>query len=172
VTLDEEIARWEHTVPPELTSDVLWKNAAYRLATFASDFIWSDISRLAQDPRTGVIAGQLFRSVGSIGANYSEGYSRGTDRDRCRLYEYSIGSARESRDWCYKGRHVIGPERTATLLSLLTRIIQLVTVTVVRERSRNGRFGAKEARATRLMMRGEGDEGTLLQADEGSTSQG
>jgi four helix bundle protein len=166
MTLDEEIARWELTVPTELTSDVLCRNAAYRLATFASDFIWPDIARLAQDPRTKEVASQLFRATGSIGSNYSEGYSRGTDRDRCRVYEYAIGSAREARDWSYKARHVIGEERAAKFLSLLTRIIQLLTVTVVRERSRNARFGPEEARAA---MRDRDDERGVTQADERST---
>lgn len=152
--LDEEIAAWEPTVPMELTSDVLWRNTAYRLAMFAADFTWPDITRLAQDPRTTQVASQLFRALGSIGSNYAEGYSRGTDRDRCRMYEYAMGSAREARDWSYKGRHVIGAERSAILLALLTRIIQLLTVTVVRERSRNTRFGSDKTLARRTKQDG------------------
>src|SRR5687767_15044751 len=93
MSMDDDIVRWESTVPIEITSDVLWRNAAYRLATYASDFIWPDIAAIAADVRTARIADQLFEAVGSIGANYSEGYSRGTDRDRCRLYEYALGSA-------------------------------------------------------------------------------
>jgi four helix bundle protein len=146
MNLDDEIARWEQTVPDELKSDVLWRAAAYRLATFAADYVWPDIGKLAEDVRTSAVAPQLFKAVGSIGANYTEAYSRGTDRDRCRIYEYGLGSAREARDWTYKGRHVIGKERTANLLSLLTRIIQLMTVTIVRERSRNSRLGATPRR--------------------------
>ena len=139
--LDAEIGRWEQTVPATLTSDVLWRNAAYRLATFAADFVWDDVERLAADPRTTAMASQLQRAVASIGANYAEAYSRGTDKDRCRLAEYSLGSTREARDWTYKGRRVIGPERTAVLLTLFTRIAQLLTVTIRRERSRNSRIG-------------------------------
>lgn len=141
MAIEEELAQWERTVPAEITSDVLWRNTAYRLATFAADTMWPDITRLAGDPRTVDIASQLSRAVGSIGANYAEGYSRGTDRDRCRIYEYSLASTREARDWCYKARHVVGAERTSQLISLLTRIIQLLTVTIVRERSRNSRLG-------------------------------
>src|SRR5919204_2536024 len=143
MSLDETIAEWERTVPTEITSDVLWRNAAYRLATLASDFIWPDVERLAALPATAAIAGQLFRAVGSIGANYAEGYSRGTDRDRCRIFEYALGSARESRDWVYKARHMIGPQRVMELLQLLTRIIQLLTVTISNERSRNSRLTGK-----------------------------
>jgi len=141
VNIDAEISAWERTVPIEITSDALWRNAAYRLSLFAADYIWEDITRLAADARTVGIADQLLRAVGSIGANYSEAYSRGTDRERCRIFEYSLGSAREARDWSYKARHVLGSERTAQLLRILTRIVQLLTVTIVRERSRNSRLG-------------------------------
>jgi four helix bundle protein len=143
MSIDDAMAQWERTVPTEITSDALWRNAAYRLATFAADTMWPDVTRLAADSRTVDMANQISSAVGSIGANYAEGYSRGTDRDRCRIYEYSLGSAREARDWCYKARHVLGTERTSELLSLLTRIVQLLTVTIVRERSRNSRFDAQ-----------------------------
>jgi four helix bundle protein len=146
--LDEQITAWEQAVPSELRSDVLWKTAAYRLATFASDYIWPDVTRLAEDPRTHSTADQLFRAVGSIGANFAEAYSRGSDRDRCRIYKYALGSAREARDWCYKARHVTGPERARELLAVLTRIIQLLTVTIVRERERDSRLGWKRRDAS------------------------
>ena len=56
-----------------------------------------------QDRRTIGLADQLYRSLGSIGANLAEGYSRGTGKDRAHFYEYALGSARESRDWYYIG---------------------------------------------------------------------
>ena len=139
--IDAQIAEWEPTVPQQIRSDVLWRNAAYRLATFASDTTWPDITKIAADPRTSSVADQLFRAIGSIGANYTEGYSRGTDRDRCRVYEMALSEARECRDWAYKTRRVIGEERASELLILFTRIVQLLTVTIVRERSRNSRLG-------------------------------
>ena len=132
--VDEEFAAWERALPVEITADPLWTCAAYRLATFVADRSWDDITRLAADPRTVGLADQLGRALGSIGATYSEAYSRRSDRDRRRYYEYSVGSARESRDWVFKARRVIGEQRTREALGLLTRIIQLITVTIVRER--------------------------------------
>jgi four helix bundle protein len=134
VAIEEEFAAWERDLPLEITSDPLWTCTAYRLATFAADRSWEDISRLASDPRTADIASQLGRALGSIGATYTEAYSRRSAKDRCRYYEYSIGSAREARDWTFKGRRVIGDERAREQLKLLTRIIQLLSVTIVRER--------------------------------------
>jgi four helix bundle protein len=101
-------ADWLKTVPAALTEDSLWKMEAYRLALFAADLAWHDVTRLMRDQRTVDLASQLYDAIGSIGANLSEGYSRGTGRDRARFYEYSLGSARESRTWYYDGRHVLG----------------------------------------------------------------
>jgi four helix bundle protein len=147
--LDELIAHWEPAVPAELKADVMWRYAAYRLAVFASDYVWPDVTALAGDPRTIAIAPQLFRAIGSISSNFAEAYSRGSDRDRCRIYEYALGSARESREWVFKSRHVIGADRSLVLMSLLTRIIQLLTVTIVRERARDSRLGRTQGPSRR-----------------------
>ena len=93
---------WEREVPEPITGDVLWKMKVYRLALFAVNLGWHDITKLAQDRRTASLADQLYRSLGSIGANIAEGYSRSSNKDRVRFYEYALGSARESRDWYYK----------------------------------------------------------------------
>ena len=96
---------WEMGVPEAIRGDTLWKVKAYRLALFLSDLAWHDVTKLAQDRRTREIADQLYRAAGNISSSIGEGYSRGTGRDRARFYEYSLGSARETRDWYYKGRH-------------------------------------------------------------------
>ena len=98
---------WEATVHETIARDALWRVQAYRLALFAADIGWEDVTSLAQDRRTRALSDQLYRALGSISANIAEGYSRGTGKDRARFYEYSLGSARESRDWYYKARHVL-----------------------------------------------------------------
>ena len=90
---------WLKSVPTAFTSDWLWKMEAYRLSLFAAEIGWHDVSRLVKDRRTLAVSDQLYRALGSIGANLSEGYSRGSPRDRARFYEYALGSARESRGW-------------------------------------------------------------------------
>jgi four helix bundle protein len=111
---------WERTAPDTVKADTLWKMTAYRLALFASDLGWHDVTRLAQDHRTMGLADQLYRAVGSISANLAEGYSRGTGKDRARFYEYSLGSARESRDWYFKSRHVLGQTVAEHRMELVT----------------------------------------------------
>ena len=126
---------WAKTVPAEITSDSLWKMEAYRLALFAADLAWHDVTRLAGDRRTWEVASQLYRAVGSIEANISEGYSRGSGRDRARFYEYAVGSARETRGWYYKGRHVLTDAVVTHRLGLLTQIIRLLLAMVPDQRA-------------------------------------
>jgi four helix bundle protein len=125
---------WEDNVPDNLKGDSLWKMEAYRLALFAADIGWPDVTRLAQDKRTIRLSDQLYRALGSIGANLAEGYSRSSSKDRARFYEYSLGSARESRDWYYKARHVLGEEVTHHRLEYLTRVIRLLLTMVPQQR--------------------------------------
>jgi four helix bundle protein len=127
---------WEKTVPETITGDSLWKIRAYRLALFLSDLGWHDITRLMRDRRTISLSDQLCRALGSIGANLAEGYSRGTGKDRARFYEYSLGSARESRDWYYKGRHILGETVVQHRLQLLTEVVRLLLTMVPQQRGR------------------------------------
>ena len=127
---------WVKTVPSGITGDSLWKMRAYQLALFAADVGWNDVTKLARDHRTQSLSDQLYRSLGSIGANLAEGYSYGTGPNRARMYEYSLGSARESRDWYYKGRHILSPEVTAHRIAFMSRIVQLLLVTVPDQRGK------------------------------------
>ena len=113
---------WEESVPEAIKGDSLWKMEAYRLALFAGDIGWEDVTKLVHDPRTKFIADQLYRSLGSVSANIAEGYSRGTRRERAHFYENThLGSTRESRDWYYKARHTLGDSVTTHRLSFSTR---------------------------------------------------
>jgi four helix bundle protein len=127
---------WVETVPREIRADSLWRMAAYRLGLFASDLGWSDVTQLSRDRRTMGLADQLCRALGSISANLAEGYSRGTGNDRARFYEYALGSARESLDWYYKARHVLGEEIVQDRLRLLTDVIRLLLTMVPQQRAR------------------------------------
>jgi four helix bundle protein len=107
---------------------------AYRLGLFCADLGWYDATKLMSDKRTLGLSDQLYRSLGSMSANLAEGYSRGTGKDRARFYEYALGSARESRDWYYKGRHVLGETVTHHRLSLVTRVIRLLLTMIPQQR--------------------------------------
>ena len=117
---------WEAAVPEAIKGDSLWNMDAYRLALFLADVGWRDAAALMQDRRTLEVSEQLYLALGSVGANLAEGYSRGTSRDRTRFYENALGSARESRDWYHKVRHVLNEAVVERRLELLTRVIHLL----------------------------------------------
>jgi four helix bundle protein len=125
---------WQSSVPESIKTDSLWKMTAYRLALFLSDIAWGDVTTLNGDNRTRGLSDQLFRAVGSISANFAEGYSRGTGRDRARFYEYALGSARETRDWYFKARHVLGLNVTNHRIEHLADIIRLLLTMVPEQR--------------------------------------
>jgi four helix bundle protein len=127
---------WLLSVPREITGDILWTVEAYRLGIFIADVAWNDVNKLATDKRTLALSDQLYRSVGSISANLAEGYSRGSNKDRARFYEYALGSARESRCWYYQGRHVLGTSVTSHRLNLCTQIICLLLTMIPQQRGR------------------------------------
>lgn len=125
---------WEKSVPAEITGDRLWRMEVYRLALFVSDLSWGDVTKLIRNRRTLRLSDQLYRAVGSISANVAEGYSRGSGKNRARFYEYALGSARESRDWYHKGRHILGEPVTAHRINLLTQIIRLLLTIIPAQR--------------------------------------
>jgi len=56
---------WLKTVPAALMGDPLWRVEAYRLALFAADLTWRDVTKLMQDKRTLSFASQLYEAIGS-----------------------------------------------------------------------------------------------------------
>jgi hypothetical protein len=103
---------WEATVHETITGDVLWRVQAYRLALFAADIGWEDVTILAKDRRTRALSDQLYRALGSL------------------------ESGRESRDWYYKARHVLDNTVIEHRLSLHTQIIRLLLKMVPDQRKR------------------------------------
>ena len=126
--------QWLGSVPVEITGDPLWKVEACRLALFVAELGWHDVTKLIRDKRTMELSDQLYRALGSIGANISEGYSRGGGRDLAHFYEYALGSARESRGWHYHGRQLLGQTVAEHRMRLLTQIIRLLLTMIPDQR--------------------------------------
>jgi four helix bundle protein len=125
---------WLATVPKEITEDVLWRMEVYRLALFAGDLAWRDVTKLMQDRRTMKLSDQLYSAVGSISANISEGYSRSSHKDQARFYEYALGSAREARNWYFEGRFVLSEGVSNHRIGFLTQIIKHLLNIIPEER--------------------------------------
>ena len=125
---------WLSTVPSEITNDPIWKLEIYRLALFADDIGWNDVIALSKNNLMWSVADQLHRSLGSISANLTEGYSRSKGLDRARFFEFSLGSARESRDWYYKSRHVLPAEVVKHRMELITRVVSMLAPMISHQR--------------------------------------
>ena len=127
---------WEKHIPETFKADTLWNMSVYRYALFLGDLSWHDVSKLQKDRRMLRLSDQLYRAVGSVSANIAEGYSRGTGKDRARFYEYALGTARESRDWYYKSRHLLSDEVIEHRFDLLENIIRLLLTMIPKQRGR------------------------------------
>ncbi len=127
-------ADWQDTVFVEIKNDPIWKLEVYRLALFAGDIGWQDVLTLSKNKLMYSIADQLHRSLDSISANLTEGYSRSKGLDRARFIEYALGSARESRDWYYKSKQVLSPEVIKHRIGLITHIIGMLTPMISHQR--------------------------------------
>ena len=116
----------------------------HALAILASDEAWEDAWILSRHPVATGLADQLYRAVGSIGANLAEGYSRSSARDRARLYEYALGSAREAREWYVRSHRVLGRERCLVATARLNEICRMLVAVLRRAHAakptRNARF--------------------------------
>src|SRR5918992_5045345 len=124
--LDDAYRQWEEALSPRFRGDTLWRMSAYRYAAYRSDLAWEDAVRLEPRVITRRIAGQLLGAAGSVGANIADGYGRGSGRDRVRLYEYVLCSARETISWYHSARHAVGDDIALARTELVQRIIRIL----------------------------------------------
>ena len=95
---------WEKEIYPEIAGDILWKIEAYRVALFAADIGWHDVTKLMQDKRTIKLSDQLYRALGSIGANISEGYGRYFFKENRQFSYIARGSLYETKTFLLKAK--------------------------------------------------------------------
>ena len=117
----------------ENANDPLFRMRAYRLAVELLEIAWQDAKTLSADPVTERIAGQLYAAVSSITANIAEGYSRSSGKDRARIFEFALGSVRETIGWYQAARPILG-EIVATRLNTLEELRRLLLAIIPRER--------------------------------------
>ena len=99
--------------------------------------MWNDCERLVQDRRGRAISEQIIRSGGSVSANIEEGYGRGIGT-KSYLYflRVAIGSARETKGWYFRSRHLLPAEVLEHRLRLVDEIIALLATEIARHRKR------------------------------------
>lgn len=129
-------AEWEKRVPDLLREDALWTVRAYRLSLFLADVAWPpDVVRLSKITGVRSLSDQLYRLLDQSARILKKDTRRKSSKDRARFYEYSSGSARETRGWFYRARHILGETVSAHRLSLTTEIIKLLLTMVPEQRN-------------------------------------
>ena len=136
---------WEQTVPECIRVDSLWRMRVYQLALFLADLAAADAVILQGNSLMRSRVDQLVRASGNISSSIAEGYSRGTGKARATFYEYSLGSARETRDWYYKCRRGLKADVADHRLEISTEVIKLLIAMIARERRANVRLAAVPA---------------------------
>jgi four helix bundle protein len=128
---------WAASVPAHLTGDPIWRMATFRLASYCLAVGYNDVLALSRCRPTQLIAPQLYKALGSIPANIAEGYSRSSGRDRCRVYEYGLGSARESTVWYSAATPILGKELVEERQAMLQDVVRRMLVVIPAERNRS-----------------------------------
>jgi four helix bundle protein len=90
---------------------------------------------MIRNPRGQEIAKQLVRSVGSICANLEEGHGRGFGKDNAYFQRIALGSARESRGWYFRGRHMLNAATVQHRINLLNEIIAALVLSSNQQRT-------------------------------------
>jgi len=109
----------------------------FELATELVPDCFKDAQALSDNPITKEIAGQVYAAVGSIAANISEGYSRSSGKDRARIFEFALGSVRESMSWYKSSAPVLGEPVVKDRRDRLEEMRRLLLAIIPRERGRS-----------------------------------
>ena len=125
---------WLAGVPESLKRDPLWSFQVYPKALLLSDLVWEDTDRMMKDARGRAVARQLVDSVGSICANIEEGHGRGYGKENAYFQRIALGSARESRGWYYRGRHLVDARVLEHRIRLLDEIIAALVLSSNQQR--------------------------------------
>ena len=127
-----------HTLPTisaATGNDPLSRMRAYQLARELLEVAWADADQLSSNQVTEKVAPQLYAAVGSIAANLGEGYSRSSGKDRSRIFEYALGSVRESMIWYQSARPLLG-DMVIERLDKLEEIRRMLLAIIPRERTK------------------------------------
>ncbi|MFL5597436.1 MAG: four helix bundle protein [Gemmatimonadaceae bacterium] len=123
-------------VPEGESRDPLQRMRAYRLACELVRESWEDAEKLTHHRTMEKVSAQLYAAVGSIVANLGEGYAHSSGKDRARIFEYALGSTRESIAWFRSAEPVLGADVVARRVEKLDEVRRMLMAIIPRERDR------------------------------------
>ena len=121
---------WEQSVPDVLKMEIYWRFIGYQKALFFFDLVWRDIENWIKDVRGRELARQIVRSAGSISANIEEGHGRGYGKQYLQFFNYALASARETKGWYWRARHLMTAQALDHRLGLAGEIVALIVTEI------------------------------------------
>ena len=118
------------------SQDPLNRMRVYQLAGELMPDAFNDAKTVLSEPVTEKIAPQLYAAVCSIEANISEGYSRSSGKERAHIFEYALGSVRESMSWYRSSVRVLGETIVTDRRDRLEEMRRMLLAIIPRERGR------------------------------------
>jgi four helix bundle protein len=106
------------------------------MGLYALELALADVTTLDRNRITRPIGPQLYRAIGSIGANIAEGYSRSSGADWVRLFGYALGSTRESVVWYHAAHRVLSQAIYDSRIELHSQIRRILLAVIPVERTR------------------------------------
>jgi four helix bundle protein len=108
----------------------------YQKALELFDLVVEDTGRYMKSTRADRLVSQQIASADSICSNIEEGYGRESSKEYIRFLDIARGSARETPGRYRRMRHWIPPEIVRQRMSLAEEIINILTATIKRLRSK------------------------------------